>query len=104
MSLVALPSHIFDAHGSTDQDNPLCAKIITLKHNGVTRQAVISDENTSSEQSIDMCLDLWQALVVTMAMVLSFRTSLGLLPHKYIRADNDLKRRLVDYVNILKIV
>ncbi|KAL6894968.1 hypothetical protein GGI43DRAFT_386110 [Trichoderma evansii] len=61
MSLVALPSHIFDAHGSEDQDNPLCAKIITMTHNGVTRQAVISDENTSSEQSIDMCLDLWQA-------------------------------------------
>ncbi|EHK51004.1 uncharacterized protein TrAtP1_009952 [Trichoderma atroviride] len=61
MPLVALPSRIFEAHGSSDQDNPLCAKVITMTHNGVTRQAVISDENTSDEQSIDMCLDLWQA-------------------------------------------
>ncbi|KAK1240309.1 hypothetical protein MKX08_007751 [Trichoderma sp. CBMAI-0020] len=61
LPLVALPSRIFEAHGSSDQENPLCAKVITMKHNGVTRQAVVSDENTSDEQSIDMCLDLWQA-------------------------------------------
>jgi DNA-binding XRE family transcriptional regulator len=61
MSLVALPSGIFDSHGPSDQGNSLCAKVITMTHNGVTRQAVVADENTSSEQSIDMCLDLWQA-------------------------------------------
>ncbi|RFU81471.1 hypothetical protein TARUN_736 [Trichoderma arundinaceum] len=61
LPLVALPSGIFDAHGPSDQENSLCAKVITLTHNGVTRQAVVADENTSSEQSIDMCLDLWQA-------------------------------------------
>ncbi|KAL7787050.1 hypothetical protein V8C37DRAFT_274398 [Trichoderma ceciliae] len=61
MPLVALPSGIFDKHGPSDQGNSLCAKVINLTHNGVTRQAVVADENTSSEQSIDMCLDLWQA-------------------------------------------
>lgn len=60
MPLVALPSGIFDKYGDA-QDNSLCARVITLTHNGVTRQAVVADENTSSEQSIDMCLDLWQA-------------------------------------------
>ncbi|KAM0260062.1 hypothetical protein ACHAQJ_002986 [Trichoderma viride] len=61
MSLVALPSGIFEKYGPSDQGNSLCAKVITMTHNGVTRQAVVADENTSSEQSIDMCLDLWQA-------------------------------------------
>ncbi|KAL7929534.1 hypothetical protein V8C35DRAFT_315489 [Trichoderma chlorosporum] len=61
MSLVALPSGIFDQFGSEDQTNSLCAKVITMTHNGVTRQAVIADTNTSDEQSIDMCLDLWEA-------------------------------------------
>ncbi|TFB01879.1 hypothetical protein CCMA1212_006174 [Trichoderma ghanense] len=60
MPLVAIPSGIFDRFGEA-QDNSLCAKVITMTHNGVTRQAVVADENTSSEQSIDMCLDLWQA-------------------------------------------
>ncbi|KAL6862104.1 hypothetical protein J3F83DRAFT_762802 [Trichoderma novae-zelandiae] len=60
LPLVAIPSGIFDRFGEA-QDNSLCAKIITMTHNGVTRQAVVADENTSSEQSIDMCLDLWQA-------------------------------------------
>ncbi|KAL7905804.1 hypothetical protein GGI35DRAFT_123635 [Trichoderma velutinum] len=61
LPLVALPSRIFEAHGPSDQGNSLCAKVITMTHNGVTRQAVVADENTSDEQSIDMCLDLWQA-------------------------------------------
>ncbi|KAL7940935.1 hypothetical protein V8C42DRAFT_336264 [Trichoderma barbatum] len=61
LPLVALPSGIFDRYGSSDQENRLCAKVITLTHNGVSRQALVADENTSSEQSIDMCLDLWQA-------------------------------------------
>lgn len=40
-----------------------------------------------------------------MAMALSLRTFLGLLLHKYRRADVYLvKRWLVDYVHILKIV
>ncbi|KAL6875997.1 hypothetical protein HDV57DRAFT_519343 [Trichoderma longibrachiatum] len=60
MPLVAIPSGIFDQFGEA-QDNSLCAKVITMTHNGVTRQAIVADENTSSEQSIDMCLDLWQA-------------------------------------------
>lgn len=61
LPLVALPSGIFDRYGPSDQGNSLCAKVITMTHNGVSRQAVVADENTSSEQSIDMCLDLWQA-------------------------------------------
>ncbi|UKZ78138.1 hypothetical protein TrVFT333_005872 [Trichoderma virens FT-333] len=60
LPLVALPSGVFDRYGEA-QDNSLCAKVITMTHNGVSRQAVVADENTSSEQSIDMCLDLWQA-------------------------------------------
>lgn len=61
MPLVALPSGYFDKHGPSDQGNKLCGKVITMTHNGVTKKAVVADENTSSEQSIDMCLELWQA-------------------------------------------
>ncbi|KAK5989439.1 hypothetical protein PT974_10958 [Cladobotryum mycophilum] len=60
MPLVAMPSRIFDKYGAS-QHNTLCGKVITMTHNGVTRKAVVADENTSSEQSIDMCLDMWQA-------------------------------------------
>lgn len=60
-ALIALPSHYFDAHGASDQTNKLCGKTITMTHNGVTRKAIVADENTSNEQSIDMCLSMWQA-------------------------------------------
>ncbi|KAK7440848.1 hypothetical protein Landi51_10372 [Colletotrichum acutatum] len=53
-------SGIFEPHGQA-QKNRLCGKVITLTHKGVTRKAVVADQNTSSEQSIDMCLDTWQA-------------------------------------------
>lgn len=60
LPLVAVPSHVFDKYGQA-QDNKLCGKVITMTHNGVTKKAVVADENTSNEQSIDMCLDLWKA-------------------------------------------
>ncbi|EFY91641.1 hypothetical protein MAC_02231 [Metarhizium acridum CQMa 102] len=60
LSLVALPSGIFDPHGQA-QNNKLCGKVITMTYNGVSKQAVVADENKSSEQSIDMCLDMWEA-------------------------------------------
>lgn len=60
MPLIAMPSHIFDKYGQA-QNNKLCAKVITMTHNGVTRKAVVADENTSNEQTIDMCLENWQA-------------------------------------------
>ncbi|KAJ6787105.1 hypothetical protein PWT90_07226 [Aphanocladium album] len=60
MPLVAIPSHVFDKYGQA-QDNKLCAKTITMTYKGVTRKAIVADENTSNEQSIDMCLDDWKA-------------------------------------------
>ncbi|KAL7800248.1 hypothetical protein V8C37DRAFT_364627 [Trichoderma ceciliae] len=60
MPLVAMPANIFDQFGSA-QHNTLCAKVITMTHNGVTRQAVVADRNLSNDFSIDMTLDLWQA-------------------------------------------
>lgn len=60
MPLVAMPSHFFDKYGQA-QNNRLCGKVITMTHNGVTKKAVVADENTSNEQTIDMCLDSWQA-------------------------------------------
>lgn len=60
MPLVAMPTGTFDRYGEA-QDNKLCGKVITMSHNGVTRKAVVADENTSSEQTIDMCLENWQA-------------------------------------------
>ncbi|RFU77532.1 hypothetical protein TARUN_4746 [Trichoderma arundinaceum] len=58
--LVAMPANVFDQFGFA-QHNTLCAKVITLTKNGVTRQAVIADRNLSNTNSIDMTLDLWQA-------------------------------------------
>lgn len=58
MPLVAMPAAVFDQYGAA-QHNQLCAKIITMSHNGVTRQAAIADRN--SFDSIDMTLDLWEA-------------------------------------------
>ncbi|KIL87816.1 hypothetical protein FAVG1_08695 [Fusarium avenaceum] len=60
LPLIAMPSGIFDRYGQA-QHNKLCGKVITMTRNGVTKQAVVADENTSSEQTIDMCLDIWQA-------------------------------------------
>lgn len=60
LPLVAIPSHVFDKYGQA-QNNKLCGKVITMTHNGVTKRAVVADENTSNEQSIDMCLDMWKA-------------------------------------------
>ncbi len=59
-SFVAMPAAFFDQHGSS-QHNQLCGKIITVKHNGVTRTAIVADRNYSKDNSIDMCLDLWTA-------------------------------------------
>ncbi|KID81657.1 hypothetical protein MAJ_11380, partial [Metarhizium majus ARSEF 297] len=59
LPLVALPSGIFDPHGQA-QNNKLCGKVITMTRQGVTQQALVADENMSSEQSIDMCLDMWK--------------------------------------------
>lgn len=56
--LVAMPAQVFDQFGAA-QHNQLCAKIITINHNGVTRQAAVADRNASP--SIDMTLDLWEA-------------------------------------------
>lgn len=58
--LVAVPGSVFSKYGNA-QNNKLCAKIITMKRNGVTRQAVVADQNVGGDNSIDMCLDLWQA-------------------------------------------
>ncbi|KAG7039468.1 hypothetical protein JMJ77_0012166 [Colletotrichum scovillei] len=60
LPLVAMPSGIFEPYGQA-QNNRLCGKVITMTHKGITRKAVVADQNTSSEQSIDMCLDTWQA-------------------------------------------
>ncbi|KAM3512352.1 hypothetical protein MY11210_003991 [Beauveria gryllotalpidicola] len=60
MTLVAVPSDVFDRFGEA-QNNKLCAKTITMTYKGVTRKAIVADENTSNEQSIDMCLDDWKA-------------------------------------------
>lgn len=59
-SFVAMPSEIFDQYGQS-QHNTLCGKTITMKHNGVTKTAIVADRNLSNDHSIDMCLDLWQA-------------------------------------------
>ncbi|KAM3463617.1 hypothetical protein MY5147_009634 [Beauveria neobassiana] len=60
MPLVAVPSRVFDKFGQA-QHNKLCAKTITMTYKGVTRRAIVADENTSDEQSIDMCLGDWKA-------------------------------------------
>lgn len=60
MPLVAMPATVFDNYGSA-QSNTLCAKVITMTNNGVTRQAVVADRNLSVDNSIDMTLDMWQA-------------------------------------------
>ncbi|KAL6904079.1 hypothetical protein GGI43DRAFT_381770 [Trichoderma evansii] len=59
-SFVAMPADVFDKYGQS-QHNKLCGKVITMKHNGVTKKAVVADRNLSNDHSIDMCLDLWQA-------------------------------------------
>ncbi|KAL7900546.1 hypothetical protein HDV63DRAFT_285865 [Trichoderma sp. SZMC 28014] len=58
MPLIAMPAVIFDQFGAAQNDQ-LCAKIITMSNNGVTRQAAVADRN--SFDSIDMTLDLWEA-------------------------------------------
>lgn len=58
MPLIAISSQIFDQFGAS-QHNQLCAKIITISLNGVTRQAAVADRNAFN--SIDMTLDLWEA-------------------------------------------
>ncbi|KAM0521926.1 hypothetical protein ACHAPE_002490 [Trichoderma viride] len=56
--LIAMPAFIFDQFGAAQHDQ-LCAKIITISRNGVTRQAAVADRNSSP--SIDMTLDVWEA-------------------------------------------
>ncbi|KAH8811002.1 hypothetical protein F5884DRAFT_854365 [Xylogone sp. PMI_703] len=60
MPLVAMPDTVMQGHGSA-QHNTLCAKIVTMTVNGVTRQAVVADTNVSDTHSIDMTSDLWTA-------------------------------------------
>ncbi|CAM1508924.1 Fc.00g026630.m01.CDS01 [Cosmosporella sp. VM-42] len=60
MPLVAIPGSVFNQYGAS-QNNKLCAKVITMTRNGVTRQAVVADQNVGGDNSIDMCLGLWQA-------------------------------------------
>ncbi|KAF7563422.1 hypothetical protein G7046_g705 [Stylonectria norvegica] len=60
LPLVAIPGAIFNQYGAS-QNNKLCAKTITISHNGVTRQAVVADQNVGGDNSIDMCLGMWQA-------------------------------------------
>lgn len=55
-----MPADVFDKHGSA-QHNSLCGKTITLRHNGVTRTAIVADRNLSNDHSIDMCLGIWKA-------------------------------------------
>lgn len=57
LPLVTFPASIF---GQAQTDG-LCTQIVTLTYNGVTQQAIVADENTGDEQSIGMCLDLWEA-------------------------------------------
>lgn len=59
MSLVAMPAGVFDLFGSA-QNNRLCAKVITMARDGLTRQAIVSDRNLSEDNSIDMGLELWE--------------------------------------------
>ncbi|KAH8590951.1 hypothetical protein B0O99DRAFT_598489 [Bisporella sp. PMI_857] len=58
--LVAMPYSIMQSYGFA-QHNTLCAKIITMTVNGVTRKAAIADTNVSDTHSIDMTSDLWVA-------------------------------------------
>jgi hypothetical protein len=60
MPLVAMPYSIMQSYGFA-QHNTLCAKIITMTVNGVTRKAAIADTNVSDTHSIDMTSDLWVA-------------------------------------------
>ncbi|KAJ2975887.1 hypothetical protein NQ176_g5261 [Zarea fungicola] len=59
-SFVAMPSGVFDKYGAS-QNNKLCGKTITMTYKGVTRKAIVADRNVSKDNSIDMCLDIWQA-------------------------------------------
>ncbi|KAJ2983471.1 hypothetical protein NQ176_g658 [Zarea fungicola] len=59
-SFVAMPAGFFDQYGAA-QHNSLCGKTITISKNGVSRTGVVADRNLSSDNSIDMCLDLWTA-------------------------------------------
>ncbi|KAJ3497885.1 hypothetical protein NLG97_g1553 [Lecanicillium saksenae] len=59
-SFVAMPATIFDKYGSA-QHNKLCGKTVTIKHNGVTKTAIVADRNLSNDHSIDTCLDIWKA-------------------------------------------
>ncbi|OAA43707.1 hypothetical protein NOR_04282 [Metarhizium rileyi] len=61
ISLIALPSAIFDKAASSAQAGSLCGRVITMKRNGVKRKAMVADRNQGPDNSIDMCLDLWQA-------------------------------------------
>lgn len=60
MPLVAIPGSIFSQYGNW-QNNRLCAKTITMHYNGVTQKAIIADQNVGGDNSVDMCLDMWQA-------------------------------------------
>lgn len=60
MPLVAVPGHIFNQWGAS-QNNKLCGKVITMKYKGVTQKAVVADQNVGGDFSIDMCLNMWKA-------------------------------------------
>lgn len=59
LPLVAMPNNIWDNYGAS-QHNQLCAKVMTMTHNGVTQKVVIADVNEGNQHSIDMCLDDWE--------------------------------------------
>ncbi|KAL7919450.1 hypothetical protein ACQKWADRAFT_301453 [Trichoderma austrokoningii] len=59
-SFITILYDIFDQYGES-QNNKLCGETIVMKHNGVTKKAIVADRNKSDSHSIDMCLDLWQA-------------------------------------------
>ena len=56
---VAIPGSVFGKYGAA-QNNKLCGKTITIKHNGVTKEAIVADQNVGGQNSIDVCASLWE--------------------------------------------
>lgn len=60
MPLVAIPGAVFSKYGAA-QNNKLCGKTITITRNGVTKKAIVADQNVGGDNSVDVCLGIWQA-------------------------------------------
>ena len=60
MPLVAIPGLVFDQYGAS-QNNQLCGKVITMTHDGITQQALVADQNVGGDNSVDVCLNTWEA-------------------------------------------